>query len=102
MSFIDGLKELLGEQVEIYCGQSKRTLKFSDYDIMQKTVIRGKLVDLQGDCLVVECERLITEDNMPHKNRIYINTWSVTAICVPDNYLSITDMFIDEHKKQKK
>jgi hypothetical protein len=102
MSYVDGLKGLIGESVEIYCGSSKRTVQYSDYEINERAVVRGKLKNIVGDCIVVECSFKNGETLKVHTNDIYINAWSVSGVCVPDASLSIVDMFIEESSKQPK
>ena len=102
MSYAEGLRELIGQNVEIYCGSSRRSVKYADFDIDEKSVVRGKLTRIIGDCIVVECRFKNGETLQHHTNDIFINAWSICAVCVPDESLSMVDMFVDEGKKQLK
>ena len=101
MSYSNGLKRLIGENVEVYCGQSRRTVKYSDYDYNEKAVVRGELIEVSDDCIVVK----VTKSNPiggVHSNDMFINTWSITAVCVPQDKLSMIDMWKDEGKSLPK
>lgn len=102
MSYSSGLMALLGKNVEVYCGQSRRNVKYSDYDVAEKTVVRGRLKEVLEDCIVVECNIMNAATSRIHSNDLYMNTWSITGVCVPSDSLSITDMFVDEGSSQPK
>jgi hypothetical protein len=81
-------KKLLGKFVEIYQGNTHRTLVgYADYDHDQKTVIYGKLTAVEGHCLTVEVARNDKVGN------VYINTWSVLSITEPASGVGIDEAY---------
>jgi hypothetical protein len=84
------LRHLQGELVEIYCGDTRTTLSFSDFSVSQKSVIRGRIQDAMGDCLIVECEK------NGFRNNIYINAWQIATITPMNGSLASKDMYQDE------
>jgi len=97
MGYTDGLKPLLGKKVEIYQGDSHETLLKADKDIARKSVIRGTLAEINGDCVVVEC---------PVGNqttRVYINGWSISTVVEPSPGIGIFTLYQEaEFRKSKK
>jgi len=88
------IKYLKDQEVEIYCGTDKTILKFADYDVCQKNLIKGVLVDACGDCLIVEC----LKNGM--KNTIFLNCWAVYSIVpVRQGALRTKDMHVDEEER---
>lgn len=77
-----------GKEVEIYLGDSKSTLKLAEFDHALKSIIRGKILEGIGDCLVLEV------DNTP----IYINSWAIKLVIPMSSSLFVKDVFVDEHK----
>lgn len=99
ISFAEALlKRLKGQNVEIYSGDVAITRQYSQDSIMMKDVLRGKLIDAEGELLILEYTDLITLNT----TLVYINAWNVRAIVKPENALSMTDIFNSEHERVKK
>ena len=95
-SYGDAIKQtLLNKEVEIYCGDTGQTQQSFDFDSPQKSVIKGAIVEVIGDCIIVKCVR----DGKV--NDVYINSWSITAI-VPKGSVSLKDIFVNEEERAKK
>jgi len=75
--FAKVLKALIGKEVEIYQGDSHETLLTADKDIDRKSVIRGKLLEVIDECLIVECNVGGTAV------KVYVNSWTISAILEP-------------------
>lgn len=97
ISFAESVLPFLKDKnVEIYTGSSEKERHYSDYDSVQKEVIRGTLKDAKGDMLIVEV-------TINHKtNLIFVNCWMVVAIIEPKNGISMDDSYCDAHAKQVK
>ncbi len=78
-------------EVEIYCGNNSRTIRFAEIDNSLFSIIHGIVKDAVGDCLIVEC-------NVPDKgkNLLYINAWSIESIMPVKNGMSINDFYHDD------
>lgn len=92
------LPYLKDKQVEIYANSSALERRYADYCITQKEVIRGILKDASGDMFIVE----VSSNDGTGNNVLYINCWHVTSIIEPKNGISITECYVDEHRKQVK
>lgn len=67
-------ERLGGELVEVNTGEIKSTLEFNQESIEVKNLVRGKLVDVVGDALVIEC-------SVPGGTKIiFINCWATTSV----------------------
>lgn len=96
-TFVESVASYLkGKNVEVYAGTSSKSRAYSDFEVQQKEVIRGILKDAIGELLIIEV------DNGINTNVVYVNGWSVVAILEPQNGISIIDVYVDEHTKQKK
>jgi hypothetical protein len=89
-------KYLKDKNVEVYCGDNSRDQEYADFSVSSKSVIRGKLVNADGNCLMIET----TIDNK--SNIIYINCRMITAVIEPKNKISIVDVYCDESARQDK
>jgi len=82
-------KKLLGKNVEIYQGDAHQTLKgYADYDTSDKSVLYGKLVDVEETCITLQVQG--TNGNSA---LVYVNTWSVYAVTVPGDGVGIADAY---------
>ncbi len=96
-SFAESIFERLGgKRVEVFTGTSSKTREYVDFSYSTKEVIRGNLVDAEGDLLTLEVS------GPEGANLVYINAWFVTAIMEPKNKVSIVDVYCDEYDKQSK
>jgi len=96
LSYAQAIGELLkGKMVEVFCGEQAKNLLFNDYEISQRSVIRGKIKDVIGDCLIIECER------GGIKNNAYVNGWQIQTIVPINNTLSMVDVFDIEEPRPK-
>jgi len=89
-------KRLLGKQVEIYTGDEHDTLLYNDSEIIRKSIIVGTLVEVDQECVIVECYKA----NLT--NRIYINSWNIVAIVELTTKLGMHDMYLPAERKQIK
>lgn len=97
ISFAEGIsKYLLNQEVEIYLGDSDKVVKTFDFDINQKSVIVGTIVDVVGDLIVVSAK---VKDKMTN---VFINGWAVKTIIPLDGMLISKDVFVDQQKAVKK
>jgi len=85
---------LQDEMVEVYCGDAHTTFKFSDCDMDQKSVVRGRIIDLMGDCLVVECY----DKGTGKSNHVFLNCWSIVSIVPVNGGLRMKDVYWDEER----
>jgi len=73
--FADIIKrDLLGKYVEIYQGDEHHQHDYADFNNEIKTVIYGKLLEVEGACLIIEVKR----NN--HKGKVYVSSWSISSI----------------------
>lgn len=79
------LHHLKNKEVEVNCGDVGTILKFAEYDLAQKSVIRGKVVDGMGDCLILEAKG----------TRIFLNAWSISSIVPMEDPLFVKDVYHD-------
>lgn len=90
---------LKGELVEVFNGDSGTNLKFSEYDVPQKSVVRGRMVDAVGDCLIIE----VKQDGGVAK--AYLNAWCISSVVPLKDPLFVKDVYSDagfDLKRKKK
>lgn len=90
---------LKDEMVEVFNGDSGTNLKFSEYEVPQKSVVRGKMIDAIGDCLILE----VKQQNGIAK--IYLNAWSISSVVPLNHPLFVKDVYSDagfDLKRKKK
>jgi hypothetical protein len=79
-------KRLMGKIVEVYQGVDHRQhTGYADNNHCVKSVILGKLVEVDECCLIVEVTR--GKDT----GLVYINSWSINTICEPGSGISTED-----------
>lgn len=77
---------LKNQEVEVYCGDIKTTLKFNDYDYSPKNIIVGILKEVMGDCVILEI-----------KGRpVFLNTISIKSIHPVSEKFSLKDAYQDD------
>lgn len=81
-------RKLIGKFVEIYQGDEHYQHNYADYNTEVKTVLTGKLVEVDGECFVVE---VVGEDGAV--GSVYINSWSIKAICLPKEGITTQEAF---------
>jgi len=84
-------EKLKNKLVEIHTGDTRKTHKYADYTLERKSVIRGYLLDVDGDMLTVKC---ITANGK--ETIVYVNGWGVTLITDYEETTNITDIYQDE------
>jgi hypothetical protein len=89
-------KRLLGKMVEIYTSDEHDTLNYAESNRHRNSVIHGKLVEVDGECIILE---VTIRDKT---NIMYVNSWSVQSICEPKNGLSVWDMYVCVERKMVK
>lgn len=87
---------LKNKDVEIYQGDSRQTDTFKDFELSQKSIIRGKIVDAMGDCIIVECK---TNNGT---NLAYLNCWSIHNIVPINGRVAIKDIYYNEEQRTNK
>lgn len=87
---------LEGKLVEVYCGDIKHTHILQDFSRAEKSIIRGRVKDAMGDCIILQCEK----DG--RTNDIFINCWSISTISPINGQLSMKEMYYDEEEVKKK
>lgn len=96
-SYVESLIPFLkGKRVEVYTGGNSKDREYLDFTIQYKEVVRGIFVDAVGDVLIIEIS------DKGNTNRIYLNSWCITAVIEPKNRLSMFDAYCDEAEKQAK
>lgn len=85
-------KHLTGKKVEVYCGDVKTVLLQVDAEFHHKSTIRGVIVSIEGDCLILECESAVGS------TRVFINSWAIKTIIPWEDSLFTASVFIDEEK----
>ena len=90
------LRRLKGKMVEVYSGDNAVTRQYSDSTVTMKEVIRGIVVDAEGELLVLKVASDTTE------NLAYVNAWNVRSIIEPKHGLSIIDMYSGEFERVRK
>lgn len=99
MTYVESIfKRLKGKFVEVYSGDTSLTRYYSDYDTNTKDVVRGVVVDADGDVLMIEVMHSETHE----KNIAYLNGWSIRNVVEPKNGISIVDMYHGEAARVKK
>lgn len=78
-----------GEMVEINTGEIKTTHILDQFQHDIKHLIRGRLIDVIGDALIVECNT-----SSGQKKKLFINCWGIMAISKLDN-ASMSDVYWD-------
>lgn len=79
-SFAEIIKrDLIGKNIEIYQGDEHHQHDYADFNNEIKTVIYGKLVEVEGACLIVEVK------NNNRKGKIYVSSWSISSIVETSN-----------------
>lgn len=95
-TYSESILELLeGKMVEVHTGDTKHIQNYSDYTIYKKSVIRGKVVDANGDCLVLEC---LTDKGITTK--AYLNGFGITTITEYDGN-NMCNIYLDEDSRIK-
>ncbi|HVI41803.1 MAG TPA: hypothetical protein VM577_14215 [Anaerovoracaceae bacterium] len=90
-TFAEAVANRLRDQgVEIYCGDSGETHKFSDTESTEKSIIRGIVKDALGDCLILE----VTKQGLTAT--VYMNAFNIRAIVPMSDSLYIKDIYDDE------
>lgn len=89
------LKRLKNKMIEVYSGDTGTTRQYAQDSVTLKEVIRGKLIDAEGELLVVE----VIDNYTKNKNHVYINAWNVKSVVEPKNGLSVTDIYNGEHER---
>lgn len=98
-SFAESIvRRLKNKIVEIYSGDTGTTRQYSQDSVTLKEVIRGTIVDAEGELLVIE----VTNKETYGVNLVYINAWNIRIIVEPKNGMSITDIYNGEHERIKK
>ena len=72
-----------GQDVEIFTGNQTGTQLYNDFEMQEQSTISGKLIDADGDMLIVE-----TTIQMPGNQvvcEVAINGWAIESI-VPQKY----------------
>jgi hypothetical protein len=68
-------KRLVGKEVEMYTSDEYETLNYAESNRSRSSVISGKLLEVDEECLIVE----VTVRGA--KSTLYVNSWSVMGIC---------------------
>lgn len=80
-------KKYLNKYVEIYQGDSEDTRLQSEINTDTKSVIYGKIVEVDGPAIIIS----VRNGNKEHE--IMINSWSIRTICESSKYISIYDIY---------
>jgi len=70
--------ELVGRYIELYQGNNQKNYLRFDLEIVDRSVIRGILLEVNGECLKILCKG---ESGKAHI--AYVNSWSVYTIVTP-------------------
>jgi len=70
--------ELIGRYIELYQGVDQRNLLRTDSEQGLKAVIRGVLLEINGECLKILCKGEAGKTHIA-----YVNSWSIYTIVTP-------------------
>ena len=80
-----------GQLIEVNTGETSSTILFDQEEVALKHIIRGILVDVVGDALILECA-------VPGgKKTIMINCWGILSIAPAEEAGMLKDCYFDEH-----
>ncbi len=90
-------KRLIGCEVEIFQGDQHDTIiGYADVQRNRKSVLHGKLLEVEKECLVLECRK---GDDV---NVVFVNSWTVHAIMEIKSGISIFDIYYPDERKLNK
>jgi len=89
-------KALLGKTVEIYQGDTHESLLKAEKDIERKSVLRGVLIDVIDECVVVRVN--VNGESTP----VYINSWSIQTILEPRQGIGIHSVYHNAESRKIK
>jgi hypothetical protein len=95
---------LKGKLVEVHTGDTRHSHQYSDYTITKKSIIRGVVVQAEGDVLVLECivssaSGKPLKDNP--KTKVYLNGWNILLITEYEHGSNTVNIFHDEDTSLK-
>lgn len=90
-------QRLVGKIVEISQSIEHESFICDQFEIRNKSVIRGKLLEVDGELLVV----LYTNIKTGQSNKVYINSWSVATIVEPMNNINLADVYSRDQDRRK-
>jgi len=90
-------KHLLGKVVEVSQGIEHNTTLQSDRENRHKSVIRGKLLEIDEELIII----LYTNIQTGQSNKVYINSWSVQSVVEPMNGISMADVYSQDQDRRK-
>mgnify|MGYP003403970929 CR=1 FL=1 len=83
---------LQGKDVEINGGDTRTIMKFNDFDYMPKNIIRGKIEDAMGDCLIV----------LVGQTKVFLNVWGIKSIIPVEDSILMKNVYEDDEFNFKK
>ena len=90
------LAELQNKQVEVYCGDVRTTLNYSESDVSEKNIVCGVLKDVIGDCMLIECR------SGKRCNIVFLNCWAIKSVLgVNSSDLRTHHVFTDSSQRMK-
>lgn len=89
--------------VELYIGDDNGVRSYSDFDVYQKSFIRGKLIGADGD--LIELEVIIETPERNYKDILCIHSWCIKgAMKYSNKGYSILNLFgnSEGHARKKR
>ena len=78
------------KMIEINCGETSLQNNFSDFNIVQKSLIRGVLKQVIGDALIVHC---VVKNTI---KKVAVNCWTILTITEFNPQGGTKDIYYDE------
>lgn len=95
------LTKIKNKYMEILVVDDYEDLVLSDFTQKVNSAIFGKVVDLIGDFLVVECLYFTADGELKTGNIIYLNTWNIKAMTELNDKGSMNDVLLGVNHARK-
>lgn len=94
-------KHLMGKYVEVYEGGNEHgSYDFSEKIRTEKSIIYGKLLDVEGSCLIIEVRKNNKKTGTSYYGKVFLNSWNISAIC--ETSTSISNVYTSEEELKAK
>jgi hypothetical protein len=102
MDFGDKIRELYKDKfVQLRFNDSKEINKYSDFDLERKTTLFGRVIDAEGQALVLEVQ--VNTPKLSFKKKVLVNVWFISSIMEITDDIRLENLFdIEGHTKDKR
>lgn len=95
-------KYLKDKMVEVYLGDTYEQIQLADYTTIVNSVIVGKIIDAENDCLILDSFFVNKENNQVESGNIqFINGYNIKTISPLDGDGTLNDIFINPKRARK-